>query len=246
LFGVCWLSFHDAQITGADLAVAEDGAPAHLIHQLAHVPRPRVAHEHFHRPDGQLWDVTLILFTEKFQVGLGQRENIRPAIPQGRHRNSDSVQAVVQVFPQVFIGDAALGVTIDSGKEAHVDVDVGVAAYATHHFVLSKAQQFALEMERHLGKFVQKECAAFGVLDNAHPVVASGKRTLGGAKKFALHDVFRKLSAVDADHALTVAWAERMNQFGDNFFACSGFTCDQHRHAGWPYLFCQSHDGFHR
>ena len=73
--------------------------------------------------------------------GLGQGQDVRLPVPQGRDADVDNAQAVIQVLAQQTLLDGLLGRDVDIGQDAHIHLNLGVAAHPAEVSLLDHPQQ---------------------------------------------------------------------------------------------------------
>ena len=77
------------------------------------------------------------------------------------------VEAVIEILAQLAGGDRLAQPHIGRGDDADIDLDRLPAADPQDLALLQKAQQQALQIDRHIADLVEKQRAAMGVLDVA-------------------------------------------------------------------------------
>jgi hypothetical protein len=91
-------------------------------------------------------------------------------------------------LPKLVFFHALLEPAVGGGDDPHVDIDRAVAANALEFAFLQHAQQFALERERHLADFIEKNSATVGQFEATFTFVGGpGERAFFVTEKFALH-----------------------------------------------------------
>ncbi len=113
-----------------------------------------------------------------------------------------------------YLAEAAAGyegfeVAIGGGDDADVGVAGFVAAQTDDFAGLQDAQEFGLHGEGHVADFVEEECAAVGVLEDARALlVGAGEGTLTWPKSWSSRRVSLLAGAVEGDVAGGGAVAE--------------------------------------
>src|SRR6266446_3269705 len=105
----------------------------------------------------------------------------------------DSVQPKEQILAKTTFFDSRMEVGIGSGQDTDIDDPGFGRADAFKLASFENAQQFRLQVERHIADFVQQESAAVGQFKTAHTICFSiGKCALYMSEKLALEDTFRE------------------------------------------------------
>src|SRR5690349_3587563 len=99
-----------------------------------------------------------------------QEWNILLALPERRNLDWKDVQAVKKVLAKATGGDGLLQIAVGGANDANIGVPRAIIADALIFFLLQKAQQLALHVQRELADFVQEQCALFRSLDPAGTV----------------------------------------------------------------------------
>jgi hypothetical protein len=110
---------------------------------------------------------------------------------------------------------------------------VAVLADALVTFFLQGAEQLALQVERDLADFIEKEGSAPGGLETTGAIFdCSGEGALRVAEELAFVEFLGNGGAVDADESLLLATAAAVDFAGDQLLAGAGFTEDEDRGVG--------------
>jgi len=100
---------------------------------------------------------------------VGEQRNVLEAFAQRRNLDGEDIQAVVQIFPQLTVGNGLLRITVGRRDDPGVDVDLFVAAHPPELSFLQDAQQLDLQLDRHLGDLVEEHRSTLGHLEVAFP-----------------------------------------------------------------------------
>src|ERR1700751_5047543 len=99
-----------------------------------------------------------------------QERNIFLALSERRNLNWKDVQAVKKVLAKATGGNGLLQIAVGGANDANVGVPRAIIADTLIFFLLQKAQQVALHVQRELADFVQKQRALFRGLDPTGPI----------------------------------------------------------------------------
>ena len=125
-----------------------------------------------------------------------QSEIFRP-LAQRRHDDRDDIQAIQQIFAERVLFDHVGEIAIGRGDDAHVRAPRDRVADAFVFAILDEAQQFRLQRKRHIADFIEKQSAAFGLIDATQFIFGSaGKRAFFVTEQFALEQLGRKRRAI--------------------------------------------------
>ncbi len=89
------------------------------------------------------------------------------ALAQRRIENRKHVEAVVQVAPELLVGDHLGEIAVGRRDEPDVDADGAVAAQPLELLFLQHAQEFRLQLERDVADLVEEQRAAVRQLEPA-------------------------------------------------------------------------------
>ncbi len=171
---------------------------------------------------------------------------------RGRSRSAGDaqihdVEAVEQILAEGAARHALGHVAVGGGDDADVDLDRLGAADAVDLALLDGAQELGLEMERHLGDFVEQQGAAIGLLELADATRhRTGEGALLVAEQLALEQVLRDRGAVDRDERLVGARGFAVDVARQHLLAGAALAGDQDRGVGGRDLVGELDDGLHR
>src|SRR5213079_1385559 len=192
-------------------ARAQDGALDHVA-ELAHVARPRVAHELRERLVGDPVDALLARHLAVAQELADQERDILDALAQRRDAYRHHVDAVVEVLAHPPLGHRLRQLHVGGGDDAHVDLDAAVRAELLDLALLEHAEQLQLHVERDALDLVQEQRPAGRELDLPHPIVNRAReRAALVAEELALEERVREGRAVDGDEAAALALALKVD-----------------------------------
>ena len=205
-----------------------DHGGAQEVVQLAEVARPAVLLEHRHDA-GRHADV-LFGRAQVEQNLVGHHFKVR-AFAQGGQAHHQAVQAVVQVFAELALGDQGFEVFVGGANEHHVHLVFLARAQRCDPALLQHAQQTRLQLGGHVADFVQKQRAAVRHLDLAGGATpfGTGERAFFVAKEFGLDQGFRNGGAVDRHKGPPCPCRVVVDGLRQDVFAGAGFTQDHDR-----------------
>ena len=112
-----------------------------------------------------------------------------------------------QVFAKKSLPGAFLEVLVRRCDDAHVRLERRMAADTVILAVGKHAQEAHLKIRRHVTDFIEKQRAAFGLLETAPPRrLRTGERATLVAKELGLEQVLRDRRRVDGDERPRGAW----------------------------------------
>src|SRR5208337_4761848 len=118
-----------------------------------------------------------------------------------------------------------------------IDLDGAGAAQPLEFAVLNDPEQLALQLQRHLADFVEKNGAMIGQLEAPDlPGVGPGERTFFPAEELAFDEVRRHCRAVDRYHWPVLAGTPAVNGAGDHSLAGAGLAEEKNRRTLGRYL----------
>lgn len=104
-----------------------------------------------------------------------EEHNIGPAFPQRGNLNTENIQAVEEVFPELPFPDHALKVPVRCRNDAHIRLPGNARPKGTKLLLLQEAQQLRLEVERYFANLVQEYGAPTGGFDDTGAVAISSR-----------------------------------------------------------------------
>ena len=132
-----------------------------------------------------------------------ERGNVVAAFAQRGKPQADHVQAVIEIFAKRAFAHALLEVLVGGGDHAHVGLDLLMAADAIEAAVREDAQKPRLQLRRHVADLVEKERAAFGLLEAPAPLLLrAGERTALMAEELRFQQVLGHRRGIDGDKRL--------------------------------------------
>ena len=124
-----------------------------------------------------------------------------------------TLKLIVEVLPEMSRGGVDGEVAVGRRDDAHVDLDRRRSADALELLLLEHAKQLGLEVEPHLGDFVEEQRSAVRPLERAFdPLDRAGERALLVAEQRALDEAFRQRGAVQLDERPVAPLALRVDR----------------------------------
>ena len=103
-----------------------------------------------------------VLSADAVEKMRSQEGNVFAAVAQGRQPQIDHVQAVEQILAETPLLDHGGQIAIGSGHDARLDGNAMRGAHRPHLFLLQRAQELGLQVNRKLADLVEKDGASFG------------------------------------------------------------------------------------
>ena len=142
--------------------------------------------------------VFVVLLRVVIDEHLNQLRHVVGALAQRRQRNREDVQPIKQILAQLSVAHRLLDIAVGGREHAHVERYFGSAADPPHPPFLDHAQQLGLQLDLHLGDFVEQQRAAIGDLEASFAAaIGAGKRAALVAEQLALHQILGNRGAVD-------------------------------------------------
>ena len=227
-------------VLGADLrgqVLQLDGVVLHGHHhaldqvlELADITRPRVRHQRLHGVGRDASDGRAVGRDELAQEVVHQIGHVFAAFAQGRHRDLNHVEAVIEVFPEGALRDHLAQVAVGGADDAHVDVvSAAVGADPLNLASLQEAQQQALHPKGHLANLIQEHRAHVGRFELAGLVtVGAGEAAPDVAEELRFEQRFWQAGAIDGREHHRRAGAAAVDSPRDDLLADAALAGDQH------------------
>ena len=208
------------------IGLGERRHPPQLVHQLPHVPRPRVEHEVLQRLVGETEAALAEIAREALEEYLDQLRNLLAALAQGRDVEPH-VQPEEQVFAEAPLADELAQVVVGGGDDADVGAHRVRLAERLHFAGFEESQQLRLQVPADFADFVEEHRAAFGRSDHAgERVVGARVRAAPMAEQLVFEHFGGHGRAVERDERLARA-ARLVNDARHHLLADAGFAGDQ-------------------
>ena len=203
------------------------------VAQFADVAGPGVVLQLGDRVGCEALDSPAGLADELPEEMLGQSRHVVEAFAQRRHANLDDLQAIEQVLAKRPFANGLLQRLIRRGDDAHVDLDLVVAADSLERMPFEHAQELRLRARRHLADFVEEDRAVIGRLELAdHLLGRAGECALSWPNS----SLSSSVSVMAAQLSVTNGPSRRglavVNGPGDQFLAGPAFAANQHGRRG--------------
>ena len=162
-----------------------------------------------------------------------QQRNILLTLPQGRHRQLDHVQPVVEVAAEGSLRHHILKIFIGRRQHPHVHPGGFGASHSLELPFLKHPQQFDLKMLGQFPDLIEKDGAAIRRFKQAGFLRhCAGKSTAHVAEQLAFQQIVRNCPAVYHFEGPVGAGAEIVDRPGHQFLAGAALAIDQHRDVG--------------
>ena len=139
--------------------------PMAEVLELAHIARKIEPPEVLDDGVGQALGFDAQLFRAAREEVPRQQRNVLAPLAQRRHADADHVQAMVEILAEAAFAHARLEVLVGGGDDAHIRLDLLVAADPVEAALREHPQQPGLQLCRHVADFVQEQSAALGLLE---------------------------------------------------------------------------------
>jgi hypothetical protein len=156
------------------------------IRQFPDVARPVVGAQGVERLGGNPDFAPLMAAAQVGQQGIHQQRDVLPPLAQGRHMQGQHAQAVIQVGPECPVAHHGGKIPMRGREDADIHLAGLVLAQPLDFPFLQHAQQFHLDIQRHLADLVQQQGAAVGGLETTLARRRrAGEGAAGMAEQFA-------------------------------------------------------------
>ena len=183
----------------------------HHVPKLSHVAWPVVLREHLERAIAEALRTPLGL-NEVLEKRLREELDVIAAISQRSEIDLEHLQPVVQVGAQLPFVDRLLDVAVARGQDAHIDLNRLFGSNASQRVRLEHAQQLDLQLDRHLGDFVEEERAARGLLELALvSAFRAGEAPALVTEQLAFHERWRDRTAIHRHPGAVATAAQFVN-----------------------------------
>ncbi len=206
--------------------------------QLAHISRPVVAQDRFHRVRRQLLRRLAVLLGELLEKRIHQKRDVLLAVAQRRHHDRHHAEAEEKVVAKFSLAHHLLEVPVRGRDEPHVHLDRRIPAHALERPLLAQhAEQLHLRGRVDLADFIEENGAAIRLLEAPDaPLARAGERAFLVAEKLALEQLRRQRRAVDRDEFLLRPSAQRVDRLRHELLARAALALDQHGRARGRHL----------
>src|SRR5947209_4613371 len=155
--------------------------------QFAHVAGPGMLVKSFERRGIESGDVFAVTLRVAVKEMVRQKIDVFAAVAQRRQVNLNGIQTEEQVLTKAPGSRFRIDVGIGCRQDPHVHAACGRGANTLKISRFQDAQELRLQVQRNVGNFVQKQCAAVGKLESPHAIGARiGERAFHVPKELAL------------------------------------------------------------
>ena len=157
-----------------------------------------------------------------------QSGNVIRALAQGRKKDRDDIEAIVQVGAELACRHQLSEILIGRSHDAHVDAYRPPAAQSLELLFLQSAQELRLQLQRKVADLVKEQRPVIRLLEPTHGLRdCAGEGSSFVAEEFALQQRTGNRGAVQFYKRSAAAQALIVNGTGDDFLARTGFALDQ-------------------
>src|SRR6185436_17184045 len=215
------------------VAFGENRRALDAVLQLAHVPRPGIAHQVLFRGRRQHQRPLVQVAAEFVDEVPRQRRNVGRTIAQRRNDDRKHRQPEIQILAVLPRRHGGLQVPVRRRHHAHVDVQRRRAADALERLLLERAQDLRLQRQRQIADFIEEQRAAVRELELPRLALRrAGEGALLVAEELGLEQVLGNRRAVDRDKRPVVARAERVEGAREQLLAGAALALEEHRRVG--------------
>ena len=213
-----------------DARVGEIGGKLQHVAQLADIAGPVVALELGERvlADG---NGPLHARGNLHQHLAREQRNVLRPLPQRRDADVEGAEPVVKVRTKTAVADGVLQIGVARREDADVDRDLLHTADRADGALLKRAQQLRLDLQLHLGNFVEQQRAALRRLEHAElsARLRAGERALHIAEKLGIERIGVEGGAVEREEHAAGAGACVMDGLRIDLLARAALRREQHR-----------------
>ena len=142
--------------------------------------------------------------------------DVLESLAQGRQAERHYVEPVEQILAEQALIDLLLDVTIGGGDDADIGPYRGAAADGCVFALLEHPQQLGLCLHRHVADLIEKQRAAFGLLEAPDmSILRAGEGALLVAEQLGLDQLARDGRHVYGDERSVAALAVFVQRAGD-------------------------------
>ncbi len=206
----------------------EHSALHHVI-QLADVALPGIVEQQLQRGVIEAADPLPVALRMRRQEMRRQQRNIFAAFAQRRQMNLNGVEPEQQILAKAPALHFLIQVGVGRRDHAHIHALGFGRSHALHFAYLQHAQHFGLEIQGHVGDFIQEQRAAVGQFEAAHAIgLGVGESAFDVPEQLAFKNALGQAARVDCDHRLRAARRDGVQRLGDNFLAGARLARNEH------------------
>src|ERR1700694_3119928 len=165
---------------------------------------------------GMAGDMDAASGSEAFQEKRRQDGNVGTALAQWRQRNGDDVEAEIEILAEGSFLVFGIKIAVGGRHDAHVHFHLLITAHGADFFLLEKAQELGLHLERKLAHLVKKNGSRVGRLQPSPlRTKGAGEGAFFVAEQFAFDEGGDERSAVDGNKGEVRHGASKVKGAGD-------------------------------
>src|SRR5713226_502587 len=208
-----------------DALIAESDGALQAIFEFADIAGPVISQHGLH---GVAGDLDAASWSEALEKERRQDGNVGTALTQRRQRNGDDVEAEIEILAEGSFLVFGIEIAVGGGHDAHVHFDLLITAHGADFFLLEKAQELGLHLERKFADLVEKNGSGVGRLQQALlGTKSTGESAFFVAEQFAFDEGWDERSAVYGNKGEVSHGAAKMKGAGYEFLTGSAFAGNQ-------------------
>src|SRR5579862_3011377 len=141
-----------------DWTAIQKDCPFDNVLQFPNIAGPGVTLDHCASCRTQRANVASEFLRIELSEMLGEREYVLDPLAQRRKPQTHDVQPVKQILSKSPGSNLSLQVPIGRCNHSNIDLDRTGPADPIYLALLQSAEQFGLDLKRHLGHFIQQQC----------------------------------------------------------------------------------------
>src|SRR3989442_413701 len=209
------------------LAFGQDDRLLDGVLELPDVTGPRRGNDAIHCRWRDPPDRLAVQRGELAKEVVGEKGEVLPALPKGRHLQHDDAHAIVEILTEAPIRAGLQEVLVGGRDEPNVGADRRRAADFRELPALEDTQKLGLERKPHLAQLVHEEGAVIGEREDAFASLqGSRERTLDVTEQLTLQEAFGDCDAVEGDERLVASGAGEVHGARNEFLARAALSLD--------------------
>ena len=166
------------------------------------------------------------------QEVLDERRQVGRTLSQRWNRDAHHVQPVEEILTKSTPLDFLQEIAVRCDDDPSIGLDLPGVSHRPIASIFEHTQQLRLCVEGQLSNFIEKDRAPT-CRGKQPPSIANGSRegSADRSKEFTFEQTPGDRRAIDGDEGFTGPGSGVVDRTGDQLFACSGFTGDEHRNV---------------
>ena len=137
------------------------------IFQLPDIARPGIGEQLLAGGRRKVLELFIETFAEDAEKIVRQDQGILTPLAQWGGFNTQHIQAVIEIFPELLLLNRQLQILVGGGDDSQIDGDITGAAQPAERLMLQHPQQLGLQRRAHLADLIQEERALVGFFQQA-------------------------------------------------------------------------------